>query len=277
MDGHQPDNAQNTPSNGDSDHRRQDSPISPANGNGDHHEGTRPQTRLNGAEETISGFAQHQERVEKQERIERQKRSVEVNLSMELSWANRFLLAKQVRRFYSELGCIFQNEFTNIQSATFRTAYLWMEEFGEDVWPARLEKRGHLRTPERYPETGFVYARDRSVANFVSQEHIEAARDSLPEFCWAPDFKGLNPMNINFENMVLYFKDVFDNLWDFENTLRGWPERTARELFCIIFDTPIWSRSPEDLFCPLFYLHDDRARHCESDESGDAVCECHIR
>ena len=202
---------------------------------------------------------------------------MEQNLGLELSWTNRFLLAKQVRRFYTELGCILQSDWTNLRDATVRAAFLWMEEFGPEIWPPEIEKRGHLSLSERDPAFGFVYARDRNGSDYTSQEHIESVSYSLENSFFQLDHRGLNPMNKKFEGVVRYFKDVFDQLWDFDSTPHGWPERTAGELFCIIFRTPLWTGHADEVFCPLFYLHENRARNCEHDESSEFVCECHIR
>lgn len=63
-----------------------------------------------------------------------------------------------------------------------RTAWLWMEEYGAEIWPEETEKRRHLD-----PSTGFVYLRNRSTPSTVQADLSLEIDENISDFCFQED------------------------------------------------------------------------------------------
>jgi hypothetical protein len=154
------------------------------------------------------------------------------------------LLAQQVIRWSWEIQSV--QTCSSKPKVTYhpvRTAWLWMEEYGAEIWPQESEKRRHLD-----PSTGFVYLRDRSAPSKSQAETSLDIEENIAEFCFR---KGtLHPYNSMFQNVLRYFASVHAGLWhDVDYTVcRDW---TAAELMADFLGSEPWV--PLDNLLPLYY------------------------
>ncbi|KAI5277038.1 hypothetical protein E4T47_00188 [Aureobasidium subglaciale] len=169
-----------------------------------------------------------------------------------------YMLAQQVHRWRWEVE--------NVQACgpklrlpyhPVRAAWLWMEEYGAELWPADVHKRGHL-----YPSTTFVYLRDRSEYVDLEPDQRLDVDENIAEFCFS---KGtLHPYNDMFQKVLQCFAGMQSGLWRHVNKsiCRA---RTAAELMVDFLGSEPWI--PEQRgFIPLYYVEGD-SESCSSDDS----------
>ncbi|KAI4755979.1 hypothetical protein E4T52_11839 [Aureobasidium sp. EXF-3400] len=135
------------------------------------------------------------------------------------------LLAQQVMRWsWETLSVQTCSSKPKLTYHPVRTAWLWMEEYGAEIWPEESEKRRHLD-----PSTDYVYLRDRSTPGESQVENSLDINENIAEFCFK---KGtLHPYNSMFQNV-----------------LRDW---TAAELMADFLGSEPWV--PLDNLLPLYY------------------------
>jgi len=170
------------------------------------------------------------------------------------------LLAQQVIRWSWEIESV--QTCSSRRGLTYhpvRTAWLWMEEYGAEIWPEEIEKRKHLD-----PSFGFVYLRDRSMPSEAHTENSLGIDDNIADFC---SKKGtLHPHNSMFQSVLRYLASVHAGLWkDVDYTVcRDW---TAAELMADFLEPEPWVPS-EDLL-PLYY-----DGILSGSEGGSESCDC---
>lgn len=142
-----------------------------------------------------------------------------------------------------------------------RSAWLWMEEYGAELWPEELEKRNHLD-----PSTDFVYLRDRSTASEAQADNSLDIDGHIADFCFR---KGsLHPHNAMFQSVLRYFAGVHAGLWhDIDYTVCR--DRTAAELMTDFLGLEPWI--PSDNLLPLYY----EGMFSESEGSSQS-CDCSV-
>jgi hypothetical protein len=174
------------------------------------------------------------------------------------------LLAQQVIRWSWEVQSVQTCSSKPILTGhPVRTAWLWMEEYGAEIWPKESEKRRHLD-----PSTSFVYLRDRSAPSESQAETSLDIDENIAGFCFR---KGtLHPYNSMFQNVLRYFASVHAGLWhDVDYTVcRDW---TAAELMADFLGSEPWV--PLDNLLPLYYEgilseSDGSFESCDSDCSA---------
>jgi hypothetical protein len=145
-----------------------------------------------------------------------------------------------------------------------RTAWLWMEEYGAEIWPEEIRKRRHLD-----PSTTFVYFRDRSTPSEARTEHRLDIDGHIADFCFREDM--LHPHNSMFQNVLRYFASVHAGLrHDVDYTIcKDW---TAAELMADFLELEPWA--PLEDLLPLYYgdLSSESDGSCESCDSDCSVC-----
>jgi hypothetical protein len=145
-----------------------------------------------------------------------------------------------------------------------RTAWLWMEEYGPEIWPREIEKRGHLD-----PSTGFIYLRDRSTPSGVQADLSLEIDENISDFCFGED--KLHPYNSMFQNVLRWFASIHAGLWhqvDY-TVCRDW---TAVELMADFLGLGPWI--PLESLLPLYYgdLFSGSGGSCESCDSDCSAC-----
>ncbi|KAI5204276.1 hypothetical protein E4T39_03723 [Aureobasidium subglaciale] len=169
-----------------------------------------------------------------------------------------YMLAQQVYRWCWEVE--------NVQACgpnphlpyhPVRAAWLWMEEYGAELWPADIGRRGHL-----YPSTTFVYLRDRNGYIDLEPDQRLDVDENIAGFCFS---KGtLHPYNDMFQKVLQYFAGMQSGMWSHveKSICRA---RTAAELMADFLGSEPWM--PEQRgFIPLYYVEDDTGS-CSSDDS----------
>lgn len=90
------------------------------------------------------------------------------------------LLVQQVIRWSWEVQSVQMcSSKMGLRYHPVRTAWLWMEEYGPDVWPVEIDKRRHLD-----PSTDFVYLRDRSTLSNVQADLSLEIDENISDFCF---------------------------------------------------------------------------------------------
>ena len=175
------------------------------------------------------------------------------------------LLAQQVIRWSWEVESV--QTCSSRRGLTYhpvRTAWLWMEEYGAEIWPMEIwpmeiEKRKHLNS-----SADFVYLRDRTTSSEAKAENTLDVDGNMADFCFV---KGpLHPHNSIFQSVLRYFATVHAGLWhDVDYTVcRDW---TAAELMADFLGTEPWV--PSENLLPLYY----EGVSSESDGSCES-CDC---
>jgi hypothetical protein len=145
-----------------------------------------------------------------------------------------------------------------------RTAWLWMEEYGPDIWPEAIEKRRHLD-----PSTGFVYLRDRSTPSDVQADRFLDIDGNISDFCFQEDM--LHPHNSMLQILLRWFASIHAGLWhEVDYTLCK--DRTAAELMADFLGLEPWI--PLDDLLPLYYggLCSESDGSCESYDCACSAC-----
>lgn len=175
------------------------------------------------------------------------------------------LLAQQVIRWSWEIQSVQTcSSRPKLTCHPVRTAWLWMEEYGAEIWPEEDEKRRHLD-----PSTDYVYLRDRSTPSESKAETSLDIEENIAEFCFRKDT--LHPYNSMFQNVLRYFASVHAGLWhDVDYTVcRDW---TAAELLADSLGPEPWV--PLNNLLPLYYegILSESDGSFESCDSDCSVC-----
>jgi hypothetical protein len=175
------------------------------------------------------------------------------------------LLVQQVIRWSWEVQSVQMcNSELGLTYHPVRTAWLWMEEYGSDIWPVENDKRRHLD-----PSTSFVYLRDRSTPSHVQADHSLEIDENISDFCFQED--KLHPHNSMFQNVLRWFASIHAGLChEVDYTLCK--DRTAAELMADFLGLEPWI--PLDDLLPLYYggLCSESDGSCESYDCACSAC-----
>lgn len=154
------------------------------------------------------------------------------------------LLAQQVIRWSWEVESV--QTCSSRRGLTYhpvRAVWLWMEEYGTEIWPEETEKRRHLD-----PSTDFVYLRDRSTASEAQADNSLDIDENIADFCFKSGT--LHPHNSMFRSVLRYFAGVHAGLWhDVDYSVcEDW---TAAELMADVLGSEPWM--PSENLLPLYY------------------------
>lgn len=190
----------------------------------------------------------------------------QLGIDITMDPARHNMLARQVVRWSWEVqsvqGC---GPKLHLPYHPIRTAWLWMEEYGPDLWPADEKKRGHLDNWAQDTDSSFVHLRDRAEIQHQDIEQRVDIIENIPQFCFS---KGtLHPYNSMFQQVLQYFAGVYAGLWDGVD-YKTCENQTAAQLMAQFLGMKPWV--PEQAYLPLFYNIDedfesDCGRSCCSD------------
>jgi hypothetical protein len=230
------------------------------------------------------------------ETLDRLKQHLIYNLSFDpdLDPKLQATLAKQIRRYSWEVEQI-QRAAPQLHLAfhPIRTAWLWMEEYGAQLWSESEHKRMHLHPHHRNPAGAFVFLRDACWAEVEfddvddddDEEQVDYGdyyHDFRPEidenlaaFCYLSD-SGLHPYNWMFKKVLWLFAGVYEGLWDGgddddddEFAVAG-HHRTAAQLMAEFLGEKAWR--PQRGFLPLYYEDEDLGTASECSSDSDDSC-----
>lgn len=186
----------------------------------------------------------------------------QLGLSIHPNTEKANLLAQQVIRWSWEVESVQTcSSRRGLPYHPVRTAWLWMEEYGAELWPEQIEKRQHFD-----PSTRFIYLRDRSTPSEAQAECSLDIDENIADFCFR---KGtLHPHYSMFQSVLRYLASVHAGLWqDADYTVCR--DRTAAELMADFLGSEPWI--PSDNLLPLYY----EGVFSESEGSSES-CNCSV-
>lgn len=201
--------------------------------------------------------------------------SIQMNRETAGSRAKENVLARQVIRWTWETQQVQRLQSISCQTwptHPMRTAWLWIEEYGAELWPAEIEKRGHLHPRFRNPTEGFVYLRDRGKRDKIPFEGFDDIVGHMPDFCFEDG--RLSPFNSMFWNILYYFADVYLGVYSCDIT--SWEGQTAAQLMAEFLGQKPWVPGKE--FLPLYYQSSGAG--CDdslnSSSCSGSTCSCSV-